>query len=120
MTSAQPLDFAPRSLAGGSDGSRSAAHIATVNVSASTTYAQEMSARAMMTPATSGPATVAALDMVKFSVLAWAISAAGTIREMIAERVGMLTATAADCNATSTSSSTGLSTRRNDWTASPS
>src|SRR5215467_9410802 len=111
MTSDHPPRSGDTSPTGGIAGSRSAAHSATVNVMASTAYAQDTpEPLPIRTPATSGPATVATFDMVKFSALAWANSFAGTIRGMIADRVGIVTATAPDCTATRPSRSHALST----------
>src|SRR5262245_58105134 len=101
ITSDQPLVLDDTSPTGRIAGSRSAAQSATVNVSASTAYAQNTPDPApISTPAASGPATVATFDIVKFSVFAWASSFAGTMRGMIADRVGIVTATAADWSAT--------------------
>ena len=56
----------------------------------------------MITPASSGPATVPTLVTVKFSVLAAGTSARSMSRGRIAFRVGEVTANAADWIATST------------------
>lgn len=106
--------------AGGSAGSRTVAHSAPVNATASTAYARATSDRARSTPAASGPATPAAVAAVVLTAFAAGSSGAGTSRGTIACLVGELTANATACRATSPSNSTGLSTRSSAWTNSPS
>ncbi len=110
---------APRAN-GGSGGSRAAAYRATVNSSASVAYATGKPPHfAMITPASSGPATVPTFVTVKFSVLAAGTSERSSSRGRIALRVGEVTANAADWIPTSTMISTRLSSPSSAWASSP-
>lgn len=111
------------STSGGTDGSRSVAHIDTLNSTASMAYATTrptpVAKLAKISPAVSGPSTMAAWKVVKCSVLAAGTSDFATSLGTIACRVGELTAKALDCRATRPSSRSGLPTCSTACASSP-